>query len=244
MGQDWRPNRAVSSGIMIELLKLTGARALAASTRAEMEKWIFAGCYFCFCYVVSLRSPEGLMVDLKGLMEYLDPSRDHVVIPLLGKVKGEDHVRSHLLHCVNVTGSGINVVQWIQRLITLHEIRGRSSGPAFFNFATQTQWTTTEMNVLFLEVLAEVYDAHRDMFAIDVKSVADLSEKYHVFRSFRRGSESQAVSKKVSEADRYVVNRWRRKEKAGASRVAHPIDQHYVDVSLVKASFLRYTKAM
>ena len=82
------------------------------------------------------------------------------------------------------------------------------------------------------------------MFGVDIKSLEDLVDKYHVFRSFRRGSESRAVAMKVSEADRYVVNRWRRKEVAGASRVNHPIGQHYVDISQVSPSFLRYTKAM
>jgi hypothetical protein len=77
-----------------------------------------------------------------------------------------------------------------------------------------------------------------------VNSAADLQDKFNVFRSFRRGSESRAVAMKVSEADRYIVNRWKRKESAGSSRVGHSIDQHYVDVSLVNESFLRYTEAM
>ena len=49
---------------------------------------------------------------------------------------------------------------------------------------------------------------------------------------------------KVSEADRYVVNWWKKKKMAGANRVVHAIDQHYVDVALVKDAFLRYTEAM
>ena len=49
---------------------------------------------------------------------------------------------------------------------------------------------------------------------------------------------------KVSEADRYVVNRWKKKENAGTGKVSHSIDQHYVDVAMVKDSFIRYTRAM
>lgn len=75
--------------------------------------------------------------------------------------------------------------------------------------------------------------------------VGDLADKFNVFRSFRRGSESRAVAMKVSEADRYVVNRWKKKESAaGAGKVHHAIDQHYVDINMVKESFLRYTAAM
>ena len=54
-----------------------------------------------------------------------------------------------------------------------------------------------------------------------------------------------AVSANVSEGDRFVVNRWRKKESAGSSKIALSIDQHqYVDVSLVMAPFLRYTQSV
>jgi hypothetical protein len=59
-----------------------------------------------------------------------------------------------------------------------------------------------------------------------------------------RGSKSCAVAKKVSEADCYVVNRWKKKEAAGAAKVAHAIDQHDVDIATVKGSFIRYTSAL
>ena len=52
------------------------------------------------------------------------------------------------------------------------------------------------------------------------------------------------MAKNVSEADRYVVNRWKKKESAGTGKVSHTIDQHYVDVTMVKDSSLRYTAAM
>ena len=52
------------------------------------------------------------------------------------------------------------------------------------------------------------------------------------------------MAKKVSEPDRYIVHHWKRKEAAGANRVSHNIDQHYVDITLVEDSFVRYTQAM
>ena len=101
------------------------------------------------------------------------------------------------------------------------------------------------MNDLFIELLTEIFDdEHRDLFAVDIRTASDLAENYHVYRSFRRGSESRAVSMEVSVADRYQVNRWRKKEKATGSKMSQLIDKMYVDVSLVKEAFLRYTKAM
>ena len=62
------------------------------------------GGYFCFCYVLSLRSSEGLLADLESLLQYFDVNGAHVVIPLLGRFKGEDHSTQHLMHSTSVTG--------------------------------------------------------------------------------------------------------------------------------------------
>ena len=244
MGQEWRPNRAISNPIMLELLGLVEAKILLSDDLGERCKWVMAGSYFCFCYVVSLRSSEGLMVDVSGIRDYGLSSDQHVVIPLLGQVKGEDHTRQHLIHCVNETSSGIKVRKWVSRLKTVHEISHRVVGPAFVNGTSGTQTTTSEMNDIFVDLLAEIYDDHRSLFAVDIVASSDIADKYHVYRSFRRGSESRAVSKEVSAADRYQVNRWRKKENATSSKMSQPIDQLYVDVTLVKEAFLRYTRAM
>ena len=244
MGQDWRPNRAISTTLVVKLLARVEEKIRLSTSSQSRLSLVMGGAYFCFCYVVSLRSPEGLMVDVPGLNEFGEKSSEHVVIPLHGQVKGEDHTRQHLLHCVNETTSGISVRNWIRRLRSCQTILGRSSGPASVNSQTLKQSTTAEMNDLFHEVLLEIFEEERDLFAVDIRTPSDLVEKYNVFRSFRRGSESRAVSANVSEGDRFMVNRWRKKEKSGTSKIALSIDQQYVDVSLAKDPFLRYTLSM
>ena len=109
---------------------------------------------------------------------------------------------------------------------------------------TGEQSTSADMNKAFLELLSEIFEENPKLFGLDVTGVGDLSEKFNVFRSFRRGSESRAVATKVSEADRYVVNSWKKKEKAGMGKVLHNIDQHFVDFTMVEECFIRYTTAM
>ena len=212
------PNRAISNPLMIKLLSLVEFKIRTAVGFNERLSYVMAGSYFCFCYVTSLRSPEGLMVDITGLFRYGESSTAHVVIPLLGQVKGEDHTRQHLLHCVNETASGIQVRKWVSRLKAANDLLGRSEGPAFVNPATLKQASTSEMNEVFLDLLGEIFEEDRELFAVDIRLSPDLQEKYIVFRSFRRGSESRAVEKNVSEGDRYIVNRWCKKEGAGASK--------------------------
>ena len=207
MGQDWRPNQAVLSvRIMHHLLEKTEGRAISSDIPSDRERWIFAGTYFCICFVLSLRSSEGLMADLEGAKKYMDEESDLVVVPLLGRFKGEHHSKQHLLTSVAVTGSGIQVKRWMELSLLAHSIAGRTKGPLFVNVKGD-ELKTSDMNELFQEVICEIYDDNPKLFGIDITGVAELINKFNVFRSSRRGSESRATAMKVSEADSYVVNR-------------------------------------
>jgi hypothetical protein len=245
MGQDWRPDWALSPKLVGALLTTCRRWARDAATDEERDKWIMAGAYFCFSYVLSLRGTEGLMVDLGEMIKLFDEARAHDVIPLLGRTKGENHVRHHRLACVPKTKTGIEVRRWMKRLMGMHSLRGRSSGPAFVN-AKGRQATSAEMNDLFHLALVDVFKDHKAWTPDGIDSEEDILEKYKFFRTLvRRSSESQAVAQGVSEPpDRYCVNRWKKKEKAGTTKPSLAIDQQYVDMALVTAVFLRYTKEM
>ena len=82
------------------------------------------------------------------------------------------------------------------------------------------------------------------MFLADIVSRGDIEEKYNVFRSFRRGSDSRAIAMGVNPTDIDVVNRWSKKEAAGTSRTSHKMKHHYADVTILLPAFERYTKVM
>ena len=107
MGQDWRPNQAISVALMGHLLEKAEERGWEAEGTQARERWILAGTYFCICFVLSLRSPEGLMADLEGAIKFFGRDADEVVVPLLCRFKGEHHAKQHLMISVAVTGSGI-----------------------------------------------------------------------------------------------------------------------------------------
>jgi hypothetical protein len=71
-----------------------------------------------------------------------------VVIPLLGRFKGEHHAKQHLLLCKGVTSSGLRVRLWVERILAVHRGLQRTTGPAFVNSEGE-QSTTSEMNELF-----------------------------------------------------------------------------------------------
>jgi hypothetical protein len=76
----------------------------------------------------------------------------------------------------------------MKRLKAVNVALGRSVGPAFINQESKRQSTTAEMNDLFLDLLMEILEEDRDLFATGIQSPSDLHDKYNVFRLFRRGS--------------------------------------------------------
>ena len=249
MGQDWRPDRAITNKMIhfiLAKIELRVTQAEAARDNEARRRWLFAGGYFVICYVQSLRGPEGLLLELAGCLRHfqVEPGQDHVVIALLGTVKGEHLEREHLLPSVNITGSGIPVRRWLKRVLVANRQAGRVSGPAFCDEAGVVL-TSRDMNESLYDILGDLLGEHPSLFLADVKTRSEVEEKYNVYRSFRRGSDSQAMAMNVKDYDIDVVNRWTKKEAAGTGRPSHgKMKHHYADINILLPNFLRYTMAM
>jgi hypothetical protein len=68
MGQDWRPNQAMSQDLLHEVLKVATLWIADAVTTRDHNRWIVFHAYVVVTYVVSLRGSEGLLLDLAGLI--------------------------------------------------------------------------------------------------------------------------------------------------------------------------------
>jgi hypothetical protein len=102
-------------------------------------------------YVFSLRGPEGLLLDLPGLLSSISEGLDHptpyVTAALLGKVKGETHQRHHEMHSVVVTSSGLEVQKAVESLLWIRGLERRSEGPAICDESGMV-WTTQQANLI------------------------------------------------------------------------------------------------
>jgi hypothetical protein len=67
----------------------------------------------------------------KNLAELKAPEKNYVIIHLLGRFKGETGEKYHLTPLAAVISSGLQVHEWIKRLVFVREIKGRLRGPAF-----------------------------------------------------------------------------------------------------------------
>jgi hypothetical protein len=248
MGQDWRPDEAISPKLIKALIDLLDRKVSRSVTLEEASHWISARLYFLSLYVFSLRGPEGLLMDLSGIRESSREGLRHdppyVVMALLGKVKGETHKRHHEMQSVSETSSGLKLRKAVESLLWVRQQEGRTSGPAICDSAGVV-WTTLVANKILHELLEILFSINSSLFPKHISSFGDIREAYHVFRSFRRGSDSRAISQNVSELDINSINRWAQKESAKGRKIPHKkLSQYYAQQDLLLNCFLRYTFAM
>jgi hypothetical protein len=70
MGQDWRPNQALSLPLMLAVLDLSNSRVNNAVSDEDAHRWIVFHSYATISYVISLRGTEGLLLDLETIHRY------------------------------------------------------------------------------------------------------------------------------------------------------------------------------
>jgi hypothetical protein len=109
MGRIYKPDLALTSGLMGAYLQAIQARIDEAPSETEGHLWTSLGAYSVLCFCASLQGNEGFLLDLYGLRLYLDEGREpqclkpHVIAPLLGRFKNEIGERYHLVLLAPVT---------------------------------------------------------------------------------------------------------------------------------------------
>ena len=248
MGQDWRPDLAFSIDILKALFSQISSLIARAEKLEDLSELVTARALFASMYVWSLRGPEGPLIDLEGLIENFELGRKYstpfTTLALQGKVKGEYHVRQHLMHSVDTTGSGIEIRKFLHDLIKIRSLEGRQNGPAICS-PKGIQWNTTHANEILHRMLISIFEVSPELFPPTViKSENDIKEKYHLYRSFRRASDSRALNQGVGQTDIQVVNRWHKIEQAKGCKPSFNMPQYYAQASELIDCFLRYTGAL
>jgi hypothetical protein len=104
---------------------------LAADFQVQ-EQVASLGAFALIAFCGSFRGSEVFLMDLHGLRKMMEDTkklgRDHVVITLLGRFKGEQNTRYHLAPLAATTKSRLQVQRWVERLIKVREKVGRRRG--------------------------------------------------------------------------------------------------------------------
>ena len=185
---------------------------------------------------------------------WIEPSKGHFIIVLLGKVKGEHHEYAHLIPCIDKTSSGIPVRKFVFRLLKLKKKAGWVDGPAITN-SKGVLYSLKDLDNKLVEVLCRIYTAEQDLFPIEIidliRRAKDdhnkiIKKYYSCFRTFRRTSDSRALDRNdaLKQDDIDIVNRWKSVEKAHGKRPGRQMKPNYAEVSVLLKPYLRYTAAM
>ncbi|KAL7571610.1 hypothetical protein ACA910_011151 [Epithemia clementina (nom. ined.)] len=186
MGQEWRPDQAITSDLVIEMLEELQGTIGSEPNKDIKFGLVLAGCYFALCYVHSLLGPENLLIDVGELQMFFESNTlSHTVVPLWGQVKGEHCERYQYLPTVNNTDLGIPIQLWLERGARISKALHRTSGPLMLN-QDGSSIQTSKLNKILHEHLGKIYSRRPDLFPQQsITQENNVYEKYSVFRSFR-----------------------------------------------------------
>jgi hypothetical protein len=162
-----------------------------------------------------------------------------LLVPLLGKYKGEAHHRFHLTPLAAITNSGIEVHTWIERLVEVQQLAGRSHSPAF-----EDQQGNLLESIFIETLIADRLQTIKDTCSNRIPQEVDCYEHFGISRSFQRGATSTA---KVRGVDKEVVdltNRWRQFENAKGKRPRLTMQDHYSDIKILVPELVKFSQAL
>jgi hypothetical protein len=214
-----------------------------ASTESLDQKNMIASVatYAVVAFCGSFRGNEVFLTDLQGLQKYLHELMDKhfVIVPLLGRFKGEQHSRYHLTPLAATTNSGLKVREWIRRLVGVKEVMGKLNGPAFQDDVGDILSSQVIEGALreWLHLLKETKPG---LVPMDV----DVLENFGISRSFRRETTSTARVQGVSDKHADLINRWRKFEDARGRRPTLAMHDHYSDIEIMIPELVRFSQAL
>jgi len=241
MGQIHKPNLAMSTKLMVKVLESIEQRLNTTENLEDQHCWMSFLVYATITYVLSLRGPEGFLLDLKGLHKHRFRSEGVVVIALLGRLKGERNDLSHLIPCTKITESGINVEYTIHRLLSLKQAAGFNRGPAISTVDGKLL-TSKSIDEMLHEVLTEIYNSDSSLFPLVIDDPEKIPANYQCFRTFRRSSATRATEKGINPVFVNVVNRWKTEDDKG--KKVSSMHRHYTQFELLIEPFMDYTLKM
>jgi hypothetical protein len=135
MGEEVRSDFALSIQVLHRILGHLDNEWTKARTSAGRQAVVEIAIFLVVAFGLGLRGEEVVKMDIAGFLKYFEAGRDHlsphVMIPLLGRFKGETGERWHLLPIVWKTRSGIEAGTWASRLVESLLERNRRHGFVF-----------------------------------------------------------------------------------------------------------------
>jgi len=158
---------------------------------------------------------------------------------LLGRLKGETGERYHMMVMACMSQSGIDGGVWADRVVEVNVKSGRSKGYVFTK-GRNRQAKISDFEDEFLNRLEGLRLIRPGLFEPGI----DIAEAYSLFRSLRRGSNTEALRNKVDTIVIDMNNRWRKFERARGRMPSLSMQQHYTQMQAVIPLLWEYSRAL
>jgi hypothetical protein len=248
MGRVVRQDAALSIPVLLTILdNLELDLKSASTTMLRKRDVVLLGSFLTIGFCDALRGNEVFLVEASNLCSYvgecLRTNKHYVVIPMMGRFKGETGERNVLRVLARTTQSGIQVGKWVERLSRVLIAEGRDKldqpGPAFCDSEGQVL-SYGYVNDLFHEEVMKVQDTHSELIPTNVI----VGEVYNIYRSLRRGATSRATELNYSETLINLNNRWRLTQNNKGTGGIKKMSQLYVEMSLVVESLVQFSLSL
>ena len=180
---------------------------------------------------------------MKGLFQHWNTSRDYLITPLFGRIKGERFDLLHLIPCAHRTKSGLDIYVIINRLLSLKQGKGFINGQNISGLDGKLLSIKT-LNDMLHQALKEIYVEKPNLFPLSIDHIDKIAVNYQCFRTLRRTSTTRATEEGVSETDINIVNKWRPPDEIRGPKSKSTMHQHNTQFDLLVKPFLRYTSKM
>jgi len=232
MGEILKQDLGVSIEVMHQYCAIGEENFVEATeTNHKLREALITG-YGVLSFCGGLRGEEVPMTDLFGLLKYLDKGRTgtipHVIVPLLGRFKGERGEKYHLLPLVAITKSGLEPRKWIDRIAKLYNELGYVRGPVWRSSAGHRA-RISDWEGPVLDRIKDIQNRRPDL----IDSNLDIYDEYGLSRSFRRGSNTHVRNVLGPRDGQLVVdfnNRWRKFEQAKGRMPGLGMSDYYTEV--------------
>jgi len=243
MGQIHKPNLAMSIPLLMELIRRLETKLEECIDIDKTHLMSSILTYVAVSYVISLRGPEGFLLDLKGLNHFWDRSDEYVTIVLLGRLKGEQHDLQHLIPCANETSTGIPIRKLIKNHLRLKELSSLVEGPAISS-REEKLLTPKFVDDTIHELLTDIFQSSSNLFPPSIDDPEKILSSYQCFRTFRRTSATRATEMGIATPDVNAINKWQETRSEKGKKKTSNMYQHYTQFDLLIKPFLRYTFQM
>ena len=246
MGDDHRPDTAISSFVMKKMLKYAEADWHGSLDAVERRFIVRAGLFLVLAFLGALRGEEVPRLVRKEFirlnkMSMRERKQPHIVIPLYGRFKNESNVaRCHVMNVVCKTKSGIRGDLWVERAI---ETEGDATSKFLFSDASGKREKGSVYEEYMFKLLEKVQARHPEHIPADL----DIKAAYGLPRSCRRGANSEAQNASNQDCEEKDINRnnrWRAVERAKTKKASMNMLQLYTDTRLTLTADLKFSSCL